>query len=129
MTRVGTSSLVLLAICTVLSLSSSVPLGLYAQSSNKPSRAASQSETATPKLKPEQERGLRLLKTAEAESAALQPKMRAFVLWRASYAYTKVNPKHAAKLSRDAFVATQAIEDAPENDSCAAPGTSGDIKS
>jgi len=127
MSKVVKSSLVGLALCAVLSLSSSVPLGLYAQSSNKPSRAASQSET--PKLKPEQERGLRLLKTAETESAGLQPKMRAFLLWRASYAYTKVNPKHAEKLSRDAFVATQGIEDAPENDSCGAPGGSGDIKS
>lgn len=129
MTKGVKSSLLGFALCTVMSLWSDVPLELYAQSSNKPSRAASQSKAAAPTLKPEQERGLRLLKTAETESAGLEPKMRAFVLWRASYAYTKVNPKHAEKLSRDAFVATQAIEDAPENDSCAAPGSSGDIKS
>ena len=129
MTKVVENLLVLPAFCMVLSLSSSVPLGVHAQSSNKPPRAASQSETGAPKLKPEQERALRFLKAAEAESAALQPKMRAFVLWRASYAYTKINPKHAQKLSSDAFVATQAIEDAPENDSCGAPGSSGDLKS
>ena len=129
MTKAVKNFLVLPAFCTVLSLSSSVPLGLHAQSSTKPPRAASQSETGPPKLKPEQERGLRLLKAAEGESAALQPMMHAFVLWRASYAYTKINPKHAEKLSSEAFVATQAIEDAPENDSCAAPGSSGDIKS
>jgi hypothetical protein len=126
MSKVVKSSLVGLALFAVLSLSSGVPL---AQSSNRPSRAASQSETAAPKLKPEQEHGLRLLKTAETESAGLQPKMRAFVLLRASYAYTTVNPKHAEKLSRDAFGATLGIEDAPENDRCAAPGSAGDIKS
>jgi hypothetical protein len=129
MTKAVKNLLVLPAFCTILSLSSSVPLGLHAQSSNKPPRAASQSETDAPKLKPEQERGLRLLKAAVAESAALQPMMHAFVLWRASYAYTKINPKRAEKLSTEAFVATQAIEDAPENDSCAAPGSGGDIKS
>jgi hypothetical protein len=48
--------------------------------------------------------------------------MRAFLLWRASYAYTKLDPKHAEKLSRDAFRATQAIEDASDNDHCAALG-------
>jgi hypothetical protein len=57
---------------------------------------------------------LRLLKTAEVESAGLEPDMHAFVLWRASYAYTKVDPKKAEKLSRDAFRATQAIEDASD---------------
>ena len=127
MTKIVKSSLVGLALCTVLPPSSLVPFGLYAQSSNKPSRAAS--GAAAPKLKPEQERGLRLLKIAETESAGLQPRMRAFVIWRASYAYTKLDPKHAQKLSRDAFMASQGIEDAPENDHCAAPGSAGDIKS
>jgi hypothetical protein len=100
-----------------------------AQSTGTPPKTASHSQAALPKLTPEQERGLRLLKTAEVESAGLQPKMHAFILWRASYAYTKLDPKHAQKLSRDAFMATQGIEDAPENDGCAAPGTGADIKS
>jgi len=129
MSEVAKRSLVRLTLSAVLSLSSSFPLALYAQSSNRLFGTASQTGTAAPKLKPEQERGLRLLKTAETESGGLQPTMRAFVLWRASSAYTKVNPKHAEKLSRDAFVATQGIEDSPENDNCAAPGSSGDIKS
>jgi hypothetical protein len=102
---------------------------IYAQLSSPQPKTTPQSQTVPPKLTTEQQRALRLLQAAEAESAALQPKMRAFVLWRASSAYTKVDPKHAQKLSRDAFVATQAIEDAPENDHCAAPGSSGDVKS
>lgn len=122
---------------SVVNLASFVPLLLlinfggagHAQSASKKAKTTLQSQTVTPKLTPEQERGLRLLKTAEVESAGLQPKMDAFVLWRASYAYTKLDPKHAQKLSRDAFGATQGIEDALENDSCAAPGTAGDIKS
>jgi hypothetical protein len=113
---------------TLFLLIGSIP-ALNAQSSSAQPKVASKTQPASPKLTPEQQRGLRLLQAAEAESAALQPKMRAFVLWRASYAYTKIKPKHAEKLSRDAFVTTQAIEDAPENDSCNAPGSSGDIKS
>jgi len=55
--------------------------------------------------------------------------MHPFVLWRASYAYTKLDSKRAEKLSREAFTATQAIEDASDNDHCARPGSAGDIKS
>lgn len=128
MTKAVNGSIVDFALCVALSLPIGFPVGLYAQSSNKQASVASRSETAALKLKPEQERGLRLLKTAETESAGLEPKMRAFVLWRASYAYTKLDPKHAQKLSRDAFMASQGIEDAPENDHCAAPGSAGDIK-
>jgi hypothetical protein len=129
MTKAVKSSIVDLALCVVLSLSIRFPVGLYAQSSDKKASAASRSETAALKLKSEQERGLRLLKTAETESPGLEPKMHAFLIWRASYAYTKLDPKHAQKLSRDAFMATQGIEDAPESDHCAGPGSSGDIKS
>ena len=118
-----------LALGLALLLPISFPAGVYAQSSTNPSKAAPRSGTVVPKLTPEQERGLRLLKTAEVDSAGLQPNMHAFVLWRASYAYTKLRPKQAEKLARNAFMATQAIEDAAENDGCAAPGSSGDIKS
>jgi hypothetical protein len=55
--------------------------------------------------------------------------MHAFVLWRASYAYAKLDPKQAEKLARDAFAVTQGIEDASENDHCAAMGSAGDMKS
>ena len=118
-----------LALCVAVFLPISFPVGLSAQSSSKPSMPASRLEIVAPKLTPEQQRGLRLLKAAEGESAGLQPDMHAFVLWRASYAYTKLDPKHAEKLSREAFTATQAIEDASENDHCARPGSAGDIKS
>src|SRR6185503_20228942 len=58
-------------------------------SKNTPSTHVSKGtkpEAQAPKLTPEQERGLRLLKAAEAEAAGLQPDMHAFVLWRASSA-------------------------------------------
>jgi hypothetical protein len=127
--KVMHGALVNLVFCMVLFQPISFPTPLYAQSSSKPSEAASRSKTVVLKLAPEQKRGLRLLKIAEAESAGLQPEMHAFVLWRASYAYTKLSPKHAEKLSRDAFIATQAIDDPSENDHCTAPGSAGDIKS
>jgi len=129
MSKVAKISVVDLASFVVLSLLINFAGAGHAQSASKEAKTTPQSQTVTPKLTPEQERGLRLLKTLEVESAGLQPKMHAFVLWRASYAYTKLDPKYAQKLSRDAFKATQGIEDAPENDSCAAPGSSGDIKS
>jgi hypothetical protein len=62
-----------------------------AQYAKKEAKPAPQSRTAMPKLTPEQERGLRLLKSLEVESAGLEPNMHAFVLWQASYAYTKVD--------------------------------------
>jgi hypothetical protein len=129
MAKVVKSSLANLGLCLVIFLPISFPIGPSAQSSSHPSKAASRSETPTPKLTPEQERGLRLLNGVVGESAGLQPNMHAFVLWQASYAYTELDPKHAEKLSRDVFMATQTIEDAPESDRCGAPGTAGDIKS
>jgi hypothetical protein len=129
MFKVVKSSLLLdVALCVTLLLPISFPALLCAQSSSTHSKAASQSAAAAPKLTPEQERGLRLLKAA-GESAGLQPDMHAFILWRASYAYTKLDPKQAKTLSRNAFTATQAIEDASNNDHCAALGSAGDIKS
>ena len=82
-----------------------------------------------PKLTPKQERGLRLLKAAEAEAAGLQPDMHAFVLWRASNAYMKVDPKKAERLRLEAFTATQSIEAPASDDFCAPVGSAGDIKS
>jgi len=117
------------AIYVTLFLLINFPALLCAQSSNKRSQAASQSKAAAPKLTPQQQYGLQLLKAAEGESAELQPDMHAFVLWRASHAYTKLDPKQARTLSRKAFTATQAIEDASDKGHCAALGSSGDIKS
>jgi hypothetical protein len=81
------------------------------------------------KLTPEQQRGWRLLKSAEADAAGLEPDMRAFVLWRASYAYVPVDPKKAESLAKDSFVASEAIEDPPDKDQCGPIGSAGDIKS
>jgi hypothetical protein len=85
-------------------------------------------ETNTSKLTPEQERGLRLLQASEAEAAGLQPDMHAFVLWRVAEAYEKNEPKKEEKLSIDAFTATSAMEDPPEQDRCVSLGSAGDIK-
>src|SRR5215471_3081929 len=128
MSKVVKSSVVL-ALCVAVFLPISFPVWLSAQSSSKPSKPASRSKIVAPKPTPEQERGLLLLKAAEGESAGLQPDMHAFVEWRASYAYTKLDPKQAEKLSQEAFTATQAIEDASDNDHCARPGSAADIKS
>lgn len=122
-------SLLVNGVCLAISLPISFAIGQSVRSGSQPSKAASQPETPAPKLTPEQERGLRLLNAAIGESGGLQPNMHAFVLWRASYAYTKLDPKHAEKLSRDAFMATLTIEDPPVNDRCGAPGSAGDIKS
>jgi len=106
MSKVVKSSVVL-ALCVAVFLPISFPVWLSAQSSSKPSKPASRSKIVAPKPTPEQERGLLLLKAAEGESAGLQPDMHAFVEWRASYAYTKLDPKQAEKLSQEAFTATQ----------------------
>ena len=92
------------------------------------------SENASPsvvaaKRTPEQERGLRLLNSAEAEAAGLQPDMRAFVLWRASYAYVSVDPKKGERLTKDAFTATETIEEPADPNQCGNVGSAGDIKS
>ncbi len=81
-----------------------------------------------PKLTSQQEQGLRLLKAAEAEAAGPDPAMRAFVLWRASYAYALIDPKKAESLAKDSFVATESIEDVAGDDQCGPIGGAGDIK-
>ena len=46
---------------------------------------------AKPKLTAEQQRGLRLLKQAEAQAGSLEADMRAYVLWRVSIGYSKID--------------------------------------
>jgi hypothetical protein len=89
---------------------------------------AVKSITAAPKLNPQQERGLRLLKSAEADVAGLQPDMRAFALWRASYAYVPVDPKKSEQLAENSFSAAQVIEQR-DDDQCGSLGSAGDIQS
>jgi hypothetical protein len=86
-------------------------------------------KAAPPKLTPQQEQGLRLLKAAEAEAGGLEADMRAFVLWRASYAYVPIDPKKSESVARDSFAASEAIEDPPDRDQCGPIGSAGDIKS
>src|SRR5258708_48759 len=76
-----------LMLCTALSSAQSGP----ANNAAPPQKGAQ--VDAAPKLTPEQVRGLRLLKASEAAAAGLEPDMRAYVLWRASSAYTKVDAK------------------------------------
>ncbi len=72
-----------------------------------------------PKLTPTQQQGLRLLKAAQTEAAALQPDMRAFVLWQVSNAYTTLSPAKKDALLRSAFLVTQSIENNSSNpESC-----------
>jgi hypothetical protein len=51
------------------------------------------------------------------------------VLWRASSAYAKVDPKRAERLMLEAFTAAQSIQDPASDDFCAPVGSAGDIKS
>jgi hypothetical protein len=86
-------------------------------------------KTAPPKRTPQQEQGLRLLKAAVAEAGGLEADMRAFVLWRASYAYVPIDPEKAESVAKDSFVASEAIEDPADRDQCGPIGSAGDIKS
>src|SRR5215471_6706180 len=73
---------------------------------------------ARPKLTAEQEHGLRLLKTAQAQSGGLQPDMRAFVLWQAGRAYTGLDAAKASALMRQAFQVTRSVENPPDDPNC-----------
>ena len=67
------------------------------------------------KLTPEQQRGLRLLKAAQAEAAGLSPAMRAAVLWQASHGYQKLDPPRMRTVLMDAYrAATSADDEHPE---------------
>ena len=70
-----------------------------------------------------------MLKAAESEAAGLEADMRAFVLWRASYAYATVDAKKAESVSKESFTASQAIDDPADPDQCGPIGSAGDIKS
>lgn len=71
---------------------------------------------AKAKLTAEQQRGLRLLKQAEAQAASLEADMRAYVLWRVSIGYSKIDREKSERVLNQAFLATQSIEQGPEED-------------
>ena len=81
-------------------------------------RPANTGDRATaPKLTPEQQRGLRLLRSAEAETSALQPDMRTFVLMLIADGYRKIDRRKSHALLKEAFAASLSIEDiAPQGD-------------
>src|SRR5579864_1157488 len=88
-------------------------------------------QTVSSKLTLQQERGLRLLQAAESEAAGLAPDMGAFVLWRVSYAYAKVDLRKSESVAKDAFIASLAIESSSDNSSdaqCGSEGGAGGIK-
>src|SRR6266851_3757118 len=86
------------------------------QDRNAPKAKASLS--AKLKLTPQQEQGVRLLKSAEEASASLQPDMHAFVLWQAANAYSGIVPAKTDALLRQAFLATQSIEVPTDDPTC-----------
>ena len=71
---------------------------------------------AKPKLTAEQQRGLRLLKQAEAQAGSLEADMRAYVLWRVSIGYSKIDREKSDRVLNQAFLSTQSIEQGPEED-------------
>jgi hypothetical protein len=97
------------------------PAGDENTSANK-ADAGTKPDTAKPddkpKLTPEQERGLRLLKKAEAEAAGLPPDMRAMVLWQVSQGYWQSDRTKAIKLLEDAFRSAKEISDTNEDVKC-----------
>jgi hypothetical protein len=62
------------------------------------------------KLTMQQQAGLRLLDIAQSEGPSLQPDMRAFVLWQASYGQRKLDPEKSNALLKDAFLTTLAVD-------------------
>src|SRR5215469_13252641 len=92
-------------------------------------QAKKTSPAKAPKPEANQDRGVRLLQAAELEAAGLPSDMRAYVLWRASYGYATTDPKASSKLARDAFTASESIEDPGGNSTCGGPlGSDSDIK-
>src|SRR5262249_22660957 len=62
-----------------------------------------------PKLTPDQVRGLRMLKAAQAEAAALDPDMRAAVLWQIARGMKKVDQPQSIRITKNAFQASLEI--------------------
>jgi hypothetical protein len=76
-----------------------------AQTSTAKTPTSTQKNAPKLKLTPQQERGLRLLRSAQAEAAALQPDMRTFVLMQVADGYQKVDTSKVDALLKEAFTA------------------------
>jgi hypothetical protein len=83
----------------------------FAQRSIAKAPATTEKKASELKLTPEQKRGLRLLQSAQAEAARLQPDMRAYVLMQVANGYQQVDPSKADALLKEAFTASLSIED------------------
>jgi hypothetical protein len=103
--------------CCGLSAQSKSPTAPFPQTQSVASKPAKK-KPPEPKLTPQQEQGLRLLKSAEAEAAGLEPAMRTYVLWQVSHGYRKVDPGKADAVLRSAFAASRAIEEQAESEDC-----------
>jgi len=73
----------------------------WGQAAPPKSQARADQSKKTPKLTAQQQRGLRLLQAAEAESATLQPDMRTFILLQVARGYGKTDSvKREARLKQ-----------------------------
>lgn len=105
----GACLLTVLVAASLLAQSQQPAIGKAPDSSSKhPNRPV--------KLTPEQQRGLRLLRTAEIEASSLQPDMGAFVLWRVAAAYAKVDSSKADRALNRAFLTTESMEQGPDDE-------------
>src|SRR5581483_4006222 len=96
--------------CAIFSAAS----GSFAQTPKRPTTTA-KPLTSKQKLTPEQQRGLRLLKAAEAQAAGLAPAMQAAVLWQVAHGYSKIDrPRTISVLKASFRAATSADEEHPE---------------
>ncbi|MGA9471886.1 MAG: hypothetical protein WBV36_05440, partial [Terriglobales bacterium] len=71
-----------------------------------------------PKLTAQQEQGLRLLKTSEAEASGLEPAARTYILWKVSNGYRTIRPARADIVLRRAFAASRSIVEPGATDDC-----------
>ena len=69
-----------------------------------------------PRLTPQQQHGIRLLRSAKAMADGLQPDMRTYLLWQVSHGYQKVAPAKALQALQQAFAASRAIEESAPAD-------------
>ena len=84
-----------------------------AYSQSKPAAKAATSTAPKPKLTPEQQHGLRLLKASEAEAAGLEPDMRAFVLWQVAHGYLLLRPDKSKAVLLEALRVTESVQESP----------------
>ena len=110
-------AIVVFCFCCDLSAQSKSSTTPAPQAQSLPSKPA-RKKPPTAKLTPQQELGLRLLQSAEAEAAGLEPPMRTYVLWQVSHGYRKTRPAKADAVLQTAFVASRGIVDEAEPNDC-----------